>query len=84
MVEYLSSVWVTSKLFEVFEDAKLAEFGARAMHLEGSQQKVEKNFKRLRHLCFKATHERTDKGLRESFSARGAQKKRQQTADNAA
>lgn len=76
MVEYLASVWVTSKLYEVFEDSKLAEFGARAMHLEGSQQKVEKDFKRLRHLCFKATHERTDKGMRESFSARGVQKKK--------
>jgi ATP synthase F1 gamma subunit len=76
MVEYLASVWVTAKLFEVFEDAKLAEFGARAMHLEGSHQKVEKNYKRVRHLCFKATHERTDKGMRESFSARGAQRKR--------
>ena len=42
MVEYLAGVWVTSKLFEVFEDSKLAEFSARAMHLEGSFQKLEK------------------------------------------
>jgi ATP synthase F1 gamma subunit len=83
MVEYLSSVWVTSRLFEVFEDSKLAEFGARAMHLEGSHQKVEKTYKTVRHLCFKATHERTDKGMRESFSARGAQKKRKRRTENA-
>jgi ATP synthase F1 gamma subunit len=83
MVEYLASVWVTSKLYELLEDSKLAEFGARAMHLEGSQQKVEKDFKRLRHLCFKATHERTDKGMRESFSARGVQKKKKRAGQAA-
>lgn len=76
MVEYLSGVWVTSKLFEVFEDSKLAEFSARAMHLEGSFQKLEKDLKKVRHLCFKASHELIDKGMRESFSAKGARKKR--------
>jgi adenine-specific DNA methylase len=77
-------VWVTSKLFEVFEDSKLAEFSARAMHLEGSQQKVEKNYKKLRHQTFKAVHEKIDKGMRESFAARGGQRKRQKAADQAA
>lgn len=84
IAEYLASVWITGKLFEVFEDGKLAEFGARAMHLEGSQQKVEKNFKHVRHLCFKATHERIDKGMRESFAARGGQKKRKKTTESVA
>jgi len=84
MVEYLSSVWVTSKLYEVFEDSKLAEFSSRAMHLEGSQQKVEKNFKALKHRCFKATHERIDKGMRESFSAKGGQRKRRRQQQEAA
>ena len=69
MVEYLSGVWVASKLYEVFEDSKLAEFSARAMHLEDSLQKLEKNQKKLRHMCFKAAHERIDKGMRESYAA---------------
>lgn len=79
MVEYLSGVWVTSKLFEVFEDGKLAEFSARAMHLEGSLQKVEKEYKKVKQKCFKATHELIDKGMRESFAAKstkGRKKKR--------
>jgi len=78
MVEHLAGVWVTSKLFEVFEDSKLAEFSARALHLEGSVQKVEKLQKSLKHLCFKAAHEKIDKGMRESFSA--TRKKRRRKA----
>jgi hypothetical protein len=83
MVEYLAGIWVTSKLYEVFEDGKLAEFSARAMHLEGSLQKVEKEYKRVKQLCFKATHELIDKGMRESFAAKstkGRKKKRQAAA----
>jgi len=69
MLEYLAGVWVTSKLFEVFEDSKLAEFSARAMHLEGSSQKVHKEYKKVKHLASKAAHELIDKGMRESFAA---------------
>lgn len=70
MVEYLSGVWVTSKLYEVFEDSKLAEFSSRAVHLEGSIQKVEKEHAKVKHKVFKAVHEQIDKGMRESFSGR--------------
>ncbi len=77
IVSYLASVWVTAKLYEVFEDSKLAEFSARAMHLEGSCQKVEKQHKKLRQITFKASHERIDKGMRESFAATKANKKKQ-------
>ncbi|MBM4142715.1 MAG: hypothetical protein FJ225_03845 [Lentisphaerae bacterium] len=82
MLEYLSAVWVTSKLFEVFEDSKLAEFSARAMHLDGSQQKVEKEYKRVKHLASKAAHELIDKGMRESFGA--TKKKRERKTARAA
>jgi len=84
MVKYLASVWVTSKLFEVFEDSKLAEFSARAMHLEGSQQKVEKNYKKLKHQFFKASHELIDKGMRESFAAKGGLKRKKRSGAEAA
>ncbi|NQU39282.1 MAG: F0F1 ATP synthase subunit gamma [Lentisphaerae bacterium] len=80
MLEYLSGVWVTSKLFEVFEDSKLAEFSARAMHLEGSGQKLEKDRKKIEHQCFKAAHELIDKGMRESFASRGKKKRRKPAA----
>jgi ATP synthase F1 gamma subunit len=80
MLEYLSGVWVTSKLFEVFEDSKLAEFSARAMHLEGSGQKLEKDRKKIEHRCFKAAHELIDKGMRESFASRGKKRRRKAAA----
>ncbi len=76
MVKYLSGIWVTSKLFEIFEDGKLAEFGARAMHLEGSLQKVEKEYSKTRQKCFKASHELVDKGMRESFAAKSTKRRR--------
>jgi len=67
---------VTSKLFEVFEDSKLAEFSARAMHLEGSLQKVEKDYSKVKQQVSKATHELIDKGMRESFAAKTTKGKR--------
>jgi len=76
ILEYLAGVWVTSKLFEVFEDSKLAEFSARAMHLEGSMQKVEKEHAKVKHKVFKAVHELIDKGMRESFSAKMIKEKK--------
>ncbi len=75
MVEYLAGVWVASKLYEVFEDSKLAEFSARAMHLEESAQKLEKDHKKVKHQCFRAAHELVDKSMRESFSSRKKKRK---------
>lgn len=83
MAEYLASTWVVSKLYEVFEDSKLAEFSARAMHLEGSFDKVQKEHKRLRGRVFKATHELIDKGMRESFSST-RKRRRKKTAEERA
>lgn len=80
MVEYLAGTWVASRFFEIFEDGKLAEFSARAMHLEGSFQKLEKDLKKIKHQCFKASHELIDKGMRESHSAKGVQKKKKKAA----
>ena len=76
MVEYLAGAWVTSKLFEVFEDSKLAEFSARAMHLEGSVQTVEKTYEKVRRQVFKAVHELIDKGMRECHAAKMIKEKK--------
>jgi len=84
MVRYLAGVWVTSKLFEIFEDGKLAEFGARAMHLEGSLQKVQKEYAKTRQKCIKATHELVDKGMREAFAAKSTKRRRDKKAQVAA
>ncbi|MDA0577307.1 MAG: hypothetical protein O3B24_04325, partial [Verrucomicrobia bacterium] len=75
LVEYLAGTWVATKLYEVFEDAKLAEFSARAMHLEGSFQRLKSDQKKLRQRTFRAVHEKIDKGMRESFTARGRQRR---------
>lgn len=84
MVEYLARTWVASKLYEVFEDSKLSEFGARAMHLEGSHQKLEKEQKKLQFRYFRAAHEKIDKGMRESFAAGNIRKKKRKEDEKAA
>ena len=84
LAEYLSGVWATSKLFEVFEDSKLAEYSARAMHLEGSVHKLEERDKKYRHMFFRASHEKIDKGMRDSFSATKVNKKKRKRKKKAA
>jgi ATP synthase F1 gamma subunit len=79
LVEYLARTWVVSKLYEVFEDSKLSEFGARTIHLEGSHQKLEKEQKKLKYKFFRASHEQIDKGMRESYSATNIRKKRKKS-----
>lgn len=76
MAAYLAGTWAEAKLYEMFEDSKLAEFSARAMHLEESLQKVQKEHKKLRQKVFKASHELIDKGMRESFAAKSTKGKR--------
>jgi ATP synthase F1 gamma subunit len=80
MVEYLARTWIVSKFYEVFEDSKLSEYGARAMHLEGSHQKLEKDEKKLQYQYFQAAHEKIDKGMRESYSAGNIRKKKKKAA----
>ena len=84
IVTYLAGVWVTSRLYEIFEDGKLAEFGARAMHLEGSLQKVEKEYSQVRQRVTKATHELVDKGMRESFAAKSTKRRKVKRGQSAA
>ncbi len=84
MVEYLARTWVVSKLYEVFEDSKLSEFGARTIHLEGSHQKLEKEQKKLKYKFFRASHEQIDKGMRESYSATNIRKKKKKAEEKAA
>ena len=83
MLQYLAGVWLSSRLSVVFEDSKLAEFSARAMHLEGSHQTLQKDHKELKHKTFKAVHEQIDKGMRESFAARGGKKKKKRKQQKA-
>ena len=69
IIEYLVETWITQKLFEVFEDSKLSEFSARAVHLEESHQVLQGRDKSLRFQYFKSQHNLIDKGMRETFSS---------------
>ena len=69
IVESMTLLWLRKRLVELFEDAKLAEFGARTMHLESSYQTLSKIDKQLKLQFFKARREKIDQSLRESFVA---------------
>ncbi len=70
VVEYLTEVWLRKRLTEIFEYAKMAEFGARVMHLEESYSTLTKSAKALKLQFFKARREKIDASLRETFSAK--------------
>ena len=69
LIEKLTVLWLRKRLSEIFEDAKLAEFGARTMHLEESFQTLTKIDKQLKLQFFKARREKIDQSLRESFTS---------------
>lgn len=69
IVEYLTTRWLVKRLIEIFEKAKLAEYGARTMHLEESFQTLTKMDKQLKLQYFKARREKIDQSLRETFTA---------------
>ena len=69
VIESLATLWLRKRLIETFEDAKLAEYGARTMHLEESFQTLSKINKQLKLDFFKARREKIDQSLRESFTS---------------
>lgn len=75
IVEYLVETWVVQKLFEVFEDSKLAEFSARTVHLEESYQILLEQGKGIRYQYFRGRHELVDAGMRDIYSAQIVRKK---------
>ncbi|MDD5423245.1 MAG: hypothetical protein PHT32_07510, partial [Candidatus Omnitrophica bacterium] len=68
MIEYLAEQTLLNKLVEVFEESKLSEFAARAIHLEKSTRDLTDKEKHLKLKFFHAYHEIIDKGTRELFS----------------
>jgi ATP synthase F1 gamma subunit len=75
VIEYLVETWIVQKLFEVFEDSKLAELSARTLHLEESYQTLVQQKKGLRHQYFQSRHELVDSEMRDMFSAQIVRKK---------
>ncbi|OGX36804.1 MAG: hypothetical protein A3C36_01875 [Omnitrophica WOR_2 bacterium RIFCSPHIGHO2_02_FULL_52_10] len=75
IIEYLVETWIVQKLFEVFEDSKLAEFSARTVHLEESYQILIEQGKGMRHQYFGGLHELVDSEMRDIYSAQIVRKK---------
>lgn len=75
IIEYLVQTWIVQKLFEVFEDSKLAEFSARTVHLEESYQMLLEQGKGIRYQYFRGRHELVDAGMRDIYSAQIVRKK---------
>ncbi|MBN1587236.1 MAG: F0F1 ATP synthase subunit gamma [Candidatus Omnitrophica bacterium] len=70
MVEYLVYLWLGQRLYEAMGLSRLAELGARAAHLEGSEQELERRAGKLRLEYFRKKHEIIDQNMRELFGAR--------------
>jgi ATP synthase F1 gamma subunit len=69
IVEYLAEAFIENRLIELFEDSKLSEFAARAVHLERSGQELTDKKKQLHRQYLHAFHELVDKNTRELFSS---------------
>ena len=70
VAEELASLWINVTLYNVFWESKFSEFGARLMHLEGSEQELARMKQHLSRQYFKHLHEQADKTIRELLSAR--------------
>jgi len=69
IIEYLVETWIVQKLFEVFEDSKLAELSARTLHLEESYQTLVEQKKTISHQYFRSRREVIDSEMRDMYSA---------------
>jgi ATP synthase F1 gamma subunit len=75
VVEYVMSQWLIARLDVLFSLARLAEMGARAIHLENSYQELQRRGKKLRQDYFRSRHEVIDRSMREIFSAQLLQRR---------
>ena len=70
IIEYLITLWIGQKLYEIFGFSRLAEFAARFVHLEESSQKLKEVDAKTRLEYFRVRHELIDRNMRDLFSAR--------------
>ena len=70
VAEYLVSVVVAQRLFDIFGYARICEQAARYLHLEESCNKISEMNKKLLLQYFRRRHEIIDSNMRELFSAR--------------
>ncbi len=70
VIEGWARAWLGHRLYQIFWSAKLAEYAARIMHLEGSVQELTRINQRLRIEYFKYLHALSDKSIRELSASR--------------
>ncbi len=70
LVEYLVACWMEQQFCEIFGTSRLAELAARAVHLEGSSQELQRRGGRLRLEYFRSRREMIDRTMRELATAR--------------
>lgn len=69
VMEYLAEIWITNKLYMMFQDSRMSEFAAQAMQLEGSLQNLSELNRKLKIQYSKKRQEVVDSSLREVISA---------------
>ncbi len=79
ILEYLVGTYIVERLFLVFEENKLSEFGARANHLEGSCQYLKAQGKKIKLEYVKRVHAKVDQGMRETFASQILKKKNEKS-----
>jgi F0F1-type ATP synthase gamma subunit len=77
LIECLVETWMIEKLFQVFEESKLAELSAKTVHLEESYQEVLRQGKELQRQYRRSHHDQINRGMRDVFAARMMQKRAQ-------
>ena len=70
IIEGWIKLWLNFRFYQIFWSAKLAEFAARIMHLEGSVQELRKINTHLRLEYFKYLHGLSYKSIRELSASR--------------
>jgi ATP synthase F1 gamma subunit len=75
MIGYLSDLWLSSKIFEIFYDTNVAAASAQTQQLDNSLGKMRKERDAVKLKWRKARRGDIDKSLREVFSARMMVKK---------
>ncbi|MBI5779561.1 MAG: F0F1 ATP synthase subunit gamma [Planctomycetes bacterium] len=72
VLDYLLKTYLAYKIYDIFWQAKLSEFAARSMHLDGSMQELIEMKKGIQQQYFRSKHEITDRTIRDIFGGRMA------------
>ena len=70
VAEYLVSLVVAQRLFEIFGYTRICEQAARYLHLEESCNKIQEMNKKLYLQYFRRRHEIIDANMRDLFASR--------------